>query len=395
MQYNDVSHTGRAYAAFKVLLSFALAAMLASFAWPHADAFAVDISQKDELQAQADDLFARIDALQTELEQAEEDYATALARHSVAVAAKEEAQARIDAAVIRTSEVQRQLSERAIEMYKGGGDTPLIEVMLGSASFEEFIASFDMFSRVASRDASLVQEAKDLRTEAEAARAEFEKQAQRAEDEMRMAETLKEEILVDQADLQAQVDSITADIAEIEAEIELQAEAAAAAAAASQYSADYVFTPSPAAPVVDAVGSDETSSITTNSSGSNPMGTIFANPCPSAVTSSGYGWRDFDNSFHKGTDMAAPMGSPYYAAESGTVLIAGYSVSAGNWIVISHGNGLVTKYMHSSALHVKAGDRVQRGQHIGDVGSTGYSTGPHLHFQVELNGVAVCPYDYL
>lgn len=368
--------------------------MLALFAWPHTSAFGVDISQKDTLQAEADDLFARIDALQTELEQAEEDYATALARYSVAVAAMDEAQARIDAAAVRTAEVQERLGERAIEMYKGGGDTPLIEVMLGSATFEEFVASFDMFSRVANRDALLVQEAKDLRAEAEAARSEFEKQAQRAEDEMHMAEVLKEEIAVNQADLQAQVDSITAEIAEIEAEIELQAEAAAAAAAASRYSAEYVYTPAPVAPVVDSVG-ESGGGAANGSNVSNSSNAIFANPCPAAVTSSGYGWRSFDNSFHKGTDMAAPMGSPYYAAESGTVLIAGFSVSAGNWIVISHGSGLVTKYMHSSVLHVKAGDRVQRGQHIGDVGSTGYSTGPHLHFQVEVNGEAVCPYDYL
>lgn len=389
MQHTHVTHTGRLRAASRIVFSFALAVSLLLFAWPQANAFAVDISQKDALQAEADDLFARIDALQTDLEQAEEDYAVALAQHDEAVQAMNEAQVRIDAAAARTVEVQQRLGERAVEMYKGGGDTPLIEVMLGSATFEEFVASFDMFSRVASRDASLVQEAKDLRAEAEAARAEFERQAQRAEDEMRTAEALKAEIAANQADLQAQVDSITADIAEIEAEIELQAEAAAAAAAASQYSADYVYTPAPASPIVDSVGGTGTAA------SSNSSGTIFANPCPSAVTSSGYGWRAFDNTFHKGTDMAAPTGSPYYAAESGTVLIAGWSNSAGYWIVISHGGGLVTKYMHSSALHVKAGDRVERGQHIGDVGSTGYSTGPHLHFQVEVNGVAVCPYDYL
>ena len=71
------------------------------------------------------------------------------------------------------------------------------------------------------------------------------------------------------------------------------------------------------------------------------------------------------------------------------VIIAGYSSSAGNWVVIDHGNGLVTKYMHHSSICVSAGQYVERGQQIGAVGSTGQSTGPHLHFQVELNRVAV------
>ena len=72
-----------------------------------------------------------------------------------------------------------------------------------------------------------------------------------------------------------------------------------------------------------------------------------------------------------------------------------YSGSAGMLIVIDHGDGLVTKYMHHSRIVVSQGQAVKKGQKIGEVGSTGQSTGPHLHFQVELNGVAVNPDDYL
>ncbi len=120
----------------------------------------------------------------------------------------------------------------------------------------------------------------------------------------------------------------------------------------------------------------------------------FTNPCPSGSLSSGFGYRSFDNSFHKGIDLAAGAGSPIYAAADGTVMIAGYSASAGNWIVINHGNGIVTKYMHCSVLYVHAGATVQKGQNIAGVGTTGYSTGNHLHFQVEVNGTAVNPYLY-
>ena len=121
----------------------------------------------------------------------------------------------------------------------------------------------------------------------------------------------------------------------------------------------------------------------------------FTHPCPGAVISSGFGYRDFDGAFHKGVDFAAPEGTPTYAADSGTVVIAGWSNSAGNWVVINHGDGLVTKYMHHSSICVSPGQYVSKGQQIGYVGNTGNSFGAHLHFQVELNSVAVDPLGYL
>lgn len=128
----------------------------------------------------------------------------------------------------------------------------------------------------------------------------------------------------------------------------------------------------------------------------------FANPAPDATLSSPFGYRDFDSSFHKGIDLAAPEGTPYYAAADGTVVVAGWSDSAGNWIVIDHGGGLITKYMHSSAIYVSVGDTVTKGQNIGAIGNTGNSFGAHLHFEVNINassgswtGEAVDPYNYI
>ncbi len=123
----------------------------------------------------------------------------------------------------------------------------------------------------------------------------------------------------------------------------------------------------------------------------------FTHPCPGMTYQSSYFGeiREFEPGGHKGNDYAAPIGTPTYAAADGTVTTAGWSDSAGNWVVIDHGNGLVTKYMHHSRLLVSAGQTVRKGQQIGEVGSTGQSTGPHLHFQVEVNGVAVNPDNYL
>lgn len=99
--------------------------------------------------------------------------------------------------------------------------------------------------------------------------------------------------------------------------------------------------------------------------------------------------------FHNGVDMAAPNGSPILAAYSGTVVAAAYNGSMGNYIMIDHGDDLYTIYMHASALYVSKGAQVSRGDQIGAVGSTGRSTGPHLHFSVRLNGSYVSPWNYI
>ena len=126
----------------------------------------------------------------------------------------------------------------------------------------------------------------------------------------------------------------------------------------------------------------------------------FCHPCPGMSYQSSYFGEVRqgigDPNPHKGHDYAAPAGTPIYAAAEGEVLIAGYSPSAGYWVVINHGDGLTTKYMHMyQAPLVRAGQHVVKGQHIGGVGTTGQSTGNHLHFQVEKNGKAVNPSLYM
>ncbi len=99
--------------------------------------------------------------------------------------------------------------------------------------------------------------------------------------------------------------------------------------------------------------------------------------------------------FHNGVDLAAPSGSPILAAYDGDVVAADYNGSMGNYIMIDHGDGLYTIYMHASALYVSKGTHVAKGDQIAAVGSTGRSTGPHLHFSVRLNGSYVSPWNYL
>lgn len=137
-----------------------------------------------------------------------------------------------------------------------------------------------------------------------------------------------------------------------------------------------------------------------NSQSDNSGSPQFTWPCPSShnVTSP-FGDRNSPtagaSSNHKGIDIGASSGSPIVAAAAGTVTVSTYSESAGNYVTIDHGNGFHTVYMHASARYVKVGQKVSAGQQIAAVGSTGYSTGPHLHFGVMKNGVYVNPMNYL
>ena len=99
---------------------------------------------------------------------------------------------------------------------------------------------------------------------------------------------------------------------------------------------------------------------------------------------------------HPGIDIGAPSGSAIVAAGKGEVLYAGYRGGYGNTIILDHGNGVTTLYAHQRAggIKVSTGERVTKGQRIGTVGSTGYSTGPHLHFEVRVNGTPKNPMSY-
>lgn len=113
------------------------------------------------------------------------------------------------------------------------------------------------------------------------------------------------------------------------------------------------------------------------------------------VVSSRFGWRWGGSDWHPGLDIAADVGTPIMAAADGVVVSSDWNGGYGRQIMIDHGNGIVTLYAHNSENAVSAGQRVKKGQLIGYVGSTGYSTGPHVHYEVRVNGTAVNPASFL
>lgn len=349
-------------------------------------AYAITAAEK---QAEADEVFAQVDLLQTSLNEA-------IAQRDAAQAAYEEAERLAAEAAERQRQeeehlatLQTELSQFAVGMYKDGGPSSFLDVLLQTTSFQSFLTSWDFCSSISNHGSNLIQQTKAAREAYENAKIQYQEQSTRAAEQCDIAEANAQVIAETQEALRAEAQKLSAEAAELQIQEELAAEAARQAEAARiQREAE----------LADAYNSGGTSGYSPG--GSVLMGSgFFTHPLPGGWLSSDFGYRTFDYSFHRGIDLAAAEGTPYYAADSGTVLYAtnggGYNGGAGNWIVISHGNGIRTVYMHSLQTFVSPGEYVTRGQNIGLVGNTGNSFGAHLHFQVEVDGIAVNPLLYL
>ena len=296
---------------------------------------------------------------------------------------------------------QYESMKKRIKFMYENGNSQLIEILLESESIGDFLNKAEYVSQISAYDRDMLKQFQDIVKEVE------EKEAALKEEYTEL-EGLQNDLIAKQNEVQAlleekdiQISGLDKQIGEnaatleklikeAEAERQRQIQQQKAAEEAAKQAAQQ------AQQQQQSQNSGGSGSYVPPSSGKTSSGGgQFTHPCPGAVISSTFGYRDFDSSFHNGLDLAAGEGTPTYAAADGYVVIAGWSDSAGNWVVINHGNGLVTKYMHHSALAVSQGQTVSRGQQIGYVGNTGNSFGAHLHFQVELNGSPVDPLGYL
>lgn len=136
-----------------------------------------------------------------------------------------------------------------------------------------------------------------------------------------------------------------------------------------------------------------------NPAPSNPSNGEWGRPCSWRKLTSPFGYRTHPTTgewkFHNGVDLANDYGTPIYAVRSGTVTVATYGSTYGYYVTINHGDGFSSLYAHMTTYKVKKGDYVEKGQLIGYMGSTGRSTGPHLHFSIFYNGSAVNPMNYI
>lgn len=343
--------------------------------------------QKKAAESEQASLASQLNSIISEMQKAQEDMQKK--QEEIEAAEAELVQAKVE------ENTQYESMRKRIRYMYENGDTEFIEILVSAKDMGDFLNKAEYVSQISTYDRDMLVKFQ------ETVKSVQEKEAS-LKDEYSQLEVLQNNLTEKQADVQELLESKNAQIADLQSEIgenatllqnliaqaeaaekaRKEAEAAAkAAAAAAKSAASYttVYT-APGASISAGSGSG-----------------MFINPCPGSHISSEFGeYRSPSDPAHKGMDLGTSGAYlPTYAAASGTVLIAGYSNSAGNWVVIDHGNGFVTKYMHHSSLSVSAGQHVNQGDQIGVTGNTGASQGVHLHFQVEVNGRAVNPRGYM
>lgn len=347
--------------------------------------------QKSTAEAEKNSLNTQLNTILGEMEDAQ----TKLADKQTEI---EEAEEALVQAKVEENTQYQSMKKRIKYMYENG-NSQMVELLMESENIGEFLNKAEYISQISEYDRDMLDEFQAVVKEVEAEEAALQTEYEELEvlrDDLLVKQSNLESLLSEKnlqiSDLEKQIGDNAALlqdlIAQAEAERLKQEQAAAAAAAAAQQAAQQQAAQNSGN---SGGGSSYVPPVIDNVVSGNGQ---FTNPCPAGYVSSTFGYRDFDSSFHKGLDLAAPEGTPTYAAADGVVLIAGWSDSAGNWIVIDHGNGFVGKYMHHSGLLVSAGQAVTKGQPIGLVGNTGNSFGAHLHFQLELNGAPVDPQAY-
>ncbi|HEY7694186.1 MAG TPA: peptidoglycan DD-metalloendopeptidase family protein [Gaiellaceae bacterium] len=272
------------------------------------------------------------------------------------------------------------LNRRLVTAYESNPPDEL-SVLLSSRSFSAFLDGVDYIKLVARRDRQIADEVRSSRDEVagalartKAARNDMLRQAKIVAVRVRQARALREQLLASRGLLVEAQSRKKADLASLSAREQAEA---GEIDSLQQVSAQL-------AAKIQAAQSH--SSVQHTGSGA------LAWPVSAPITSS-FGWRW--GRMHEGIDLGAAYGTPITAAAAGTVIYAGWLGGYGNLTVIDHGGGLATAYGHQSGIAVSLGQQVAQGEVIGYVGSTGHSTGPHLHFEVRVNGQAVDPLGYL
>ena len=290
-------------------------------------------------------------------------------------------------------QAQYELYRKRVRAMEEEGSYTYLDILFQCRSLSDVLSAIDMIGEIMDSDKRLFEEYKTARETTEQVKAEYEATlAQLGEKQ----ETLEAE----KAELEEQIAAAVEVINKLQDDIDAaKAEyaKAAAAEAAAQASINAIIAQMQAEEEAARQEAAQNNQQYTGT-GSTATGTYIW-PCPSSTyVTSAFGMRDHplfgDERPHSGIDIAGSAGSEVLAADSGSVAVATYSSSYGNYVTIYHSNGDYTLYAHMSSLAVSAGQSVTQGDVIGYVGSTGWATGPHLHFEIRVNGSTVDPLSY-
>ena len=321
----------------------------------------------------------------------------------------------LDAAQERMEELNTKNKER-IRAMEEDGSISYWSVLFKANSFSDLLDRLNMIEEIAASDQKRLRELSEAAEQVAVAKDELDAEKDELDDakaELDETQAALEEKQAEAQDLLAELIAHGEELEDLYEGFELEEEELMAEIAQMEkeyneakrqewlaYMATYTTVP----PATTATS--PTSGTTTNSSGTasgNSSGTTSSGswlvPCSYTMVSSPFGNRDAPtagaSSYHQGVDLAAPAGTPIYASRTGVVTVATYSKSAGYYVTINHGDGYSSVYMHMTNYVVSKGQAVSAGQVIGYVGSTGISTGNHLHFGISYNGSYVNPANYV
>ena len=329
------------------------------------------------------DLARQLNNTQADLQLSREAYQEAIASLQKAKTRLANIQTRLKTATVQYKNSQRVLGKRLREIYMHG-DVGYLVVLLGAQSFSDFIDQAHFLSLIIAQDQQLLEQVHALKEELETKRVQAEYTVREIADltqaqanrvaQLEGIEAKRSQLL---ADTRRQRDSLSSHVSELEnstlaLEDEIQ----------RTISYNQIMT-----------------GPTSQRAGSRVWGTgPYLTPTQGPITSP-FGYRVHPIfgtlRFHTGIDIGAYSGDPILAADSGVVIDAGWMGGYGNCLIIDHGGGYSTLYAHCSQLFVTYGQGVTKGQQVAAVGSTGNSTGPHLHFEVRINGEPVDPLGFI
>ncbi len=300
-------------------------------------------SDMQELVSKIEDQQAQIDKIQNSIDEKEAEI--------------EKAEADIAQTVKDIKERENGLNKRLRTMYKNGS-VGYLDVLLGSNSISEFISNLEMIQRIYKNDQNTLVVLEEQQKELEEKQAVLEREQKELGEKKSEAQEKKDALKEDQTALQEKLDELNAEAERIGDEI------------ASMQDQNKVY-----------------------------EGGKFMWPTTSTYITSPFGFRIHPvtgyYTGHTGVDIGASYGSPVYAAADGTVIVASNSYGGyGVAVVIDHGSGISTLYGHNDHVEVSVGQHVKRGQIVAYSGNSGVSTGPHLHFEVRINGSYVDPMSY-
>lgn len=383
-------------------------------------------SQKEEINAKLDAVNEKIDDLQDKIDQ-EEAYQAELTnqislykqqiqlldeeiesleieienKNAEIVQLEEDIdQLEVDIAAkqVEIDETYEQFKTRMVALYQAG-ETSSLAMLLSSSSFSDFVTNVRLMQAVSASDEQLVDKLRTQKADQEETKAQVEDTKAQVETALIEVQEYEESVILqreEQKTAQSNLEvayskskSAQQDLEALKAQYEEDLAAAKAQdeAVESEIQAFYAEQARKAAEAEKARQEAAAKGETVEEAPVNTGNLSFRWPLPGySMITSGYGPRW--GSFHTGIDISGGgvYGASIVAAESGTVILASSHYSYGNYVIVDHGGGYTTLYAHMSSIACSVGDYVSKGQTIGYVGSTGNSTGPHLHFEVRTNG---------